>query len=295
MCPFRSAPELGSFWNPSLRKTLSHPAAVHRQKASKSSGDPSVGSADAESATTSNTKVHKLSTSGLMASKSVKYPKGRKEKKERTSALDSLTSLSAASRKYSCPQGPGDHHPETTGSGGVSSGAVTAPVVKSKKSTFLESFRNPLRQRSKVDTTSSPTPCSPAIVTTSPVVTPGGGVGITHSAGPLASPTALMSSFSLDSTSAANLAANLAVHGAAGVAIGGGTVAGDSKTLPSSSSHRLDPGSSHYGTGRRWSESGRPLSPSALVAAIAGVGGSVSAASSPTSPSRTTSGGGNDT
>ncbi|KAF8791642.1 Triple functional domain protein like [Argiope bruennichi] len=56
MVLFRSAPELGSLWNPSLRKTLSHPAAAH-----KSVKSPSV------------------SSGASLTSKSLRYP-GRDKK-----------------------------------------------------------------------------------------------------------------------------------------------------------------------------------------------------------------------
>ncbi|KAI1278144.1 Kalirin [Halotydeus destructor] len=85
-------------WNPSLRKTLSHPAAVHRQKSSKSDGEANCCSdtkGDDDGSTSGN----------LTASKSVKYPKGRKEKSKETSATLSALSdaTSFANRKLSCP------------------------------------------------------------------------------------------------------------------------------------------------------------------------------------------------
>ncbi|RWS29210.1 triple functional domain protein-like protein [Leptotrombidium deliense] len=97
-----SAPELGSLWNPSLRKTLSHPAAAHRQKASKSTGD--------------ETTDHLKLSSGISSSKSLKHPKGMKLNKKQSSPEKTKTSKSnqlsdtlttATNRKYSCPSTTG--------------------------------------------------------------------------------------------------------------------------------------------------------------------------------------------
>ncbi|RWS15945.1 triple functional domain protein-like protein, partial [Dinothrombium tinctorium] len=187
-----SAPELGSLWNPSLRKTLSHPAAAHRQKASKSTGDES-----------SDLKL----TSGISSSKSLKHPKGTKlnkkgspEKKLAKSpelSSNSANLTSTTTRKYSCPSATAINVESVSEvSSASAASAITqtlsysqanSPNSKSKK-TFLEGFRNPLRQKAKVDTTPSPS------IATSELTSP-------PSSLPVATPTSLLSSQSLDSSS----------------------------------------------------------------------------------------------
>ncbi|XP_074605123.1 uncharacterized protein LOC141858316 [Brevipalpus obovatus] len=81
-----SAPELGSLWNPCLRKTFSHPASAHRQRLAKSeSKNGSGGGASSSNLKSSTDKPSDslLSSSStttgkypIMSSKSLKNPKG---------------------------------------------------------------------------------------------------------------------------------------------------------------------------------------------------------------------------
>lgn len=120
----RSAPELGSLWNPSLRKTLSHPAAVHlKEKNSKSVS-----------------QEQHLGTTAT--SKSVRNPSSRSGKIKKNSQQLSITSETSfnieetheKSRKYSCPNDK------------PSSPSLQTSPPKGKR-TFLEGLRNPLRQK----------------------------------------------------------------------------------------------------------------------------------------------------
>ena len=98
-------------WNPSLRKTLSHPAAVHKVVRGVSQDGQSTSAAD---------------TAHLAPSKSVKH--------------SSRSKLAAQHL-----QDPG-----TTDSGGAVGGGASSPGrVPSKKGSLFEGFRNTLRPRGK--------------------------------------------------------------------------------------------------------------------------------------------------
>jgi hypothetical protein len=127
-----SAPELGSLWNPSLRKTLSHPAAVHREKNVKTLGkEQQLGSTATSKSMRQTNKIKKgyLSVNECETT-SVSNNDSNSDSKSISPDLNS------SNRKYSCPL---DKPPSNSQKQQLS-------PSKSKR-TFLDGFKNPLRQK----------------------------------------------------------------------------------------------------------------------------------------------------
>ena len=111
-CIHSSSPDFGSLWNPSLRKTLSHPAAVHRQAKSKDTITLKAIHKDSIKATTSKD----LSRSCTASVTSTSSSSGSQEQQPR--------SVSQPSGSYDCP-------PNTSRS---ISGGSTFSLLSSSKS-----------------------------------------------------------------------------------------------------------------------------------------------------------------
>jgi hypothetical protein len=127
-----SAPELGSLWNPSLRKTLSHPAAVHKEKSVKSLGkEQQLGSTATSKSMRQTNKIKKgyLSVNECETT-SVSNNDSNSDSKSISPDLNS------SNRKYSCPL---DKPPSNSQKQQSSPSKV--------KRTFLDGFKNPLRQK----------------------------------------------------------------------------------------------------------------------------------------------------
>ena len=131
---------MGSLWNPSLRKTLSHPAAVHREKNLKSTTkEPQLGPTPTSK---SMRQTNKVKTKPFLT---VNSECETAAECDNTSSTLTSTSPSADSnetntatninRKYSCPS---SDKPPTS---------KQQPSPSKSKRTFLEGFKNPLRQR----------------------------------------------------------------------------------------------------------------------------------------------------
>ncbi|XP_054168733.1 triple functional domain protein-like [Oppia nitens] len=130
-----SAPELGSLWNPSLRKTLSHPAAVHREKNLKlTTKEQQLGSTATSKSMRQSNKTKSKHKAFLAVNN--EWESGLNENSSESDSVKTCSpSPDSSNRKYSCPSSdkPPQHKQQASPS-------------KSKR-TFLEGFKNPLRQK----------------------------------------------------------------------------------------------------------------------------------------------------
>uniref|UniRef100_T1KVW8 DH domain-containing protein n=1 Tax=Tetranychus urticae TaxID=32264 RepID=T1KVW8_TETUR len=162
-----SAPELGSLWNPCLRKTFSHPASAHRQRKESSSKDilPNIAGVNSTTNITANWSSNLLSTLNvssspssasispssssspspapcpLVSSKSLKNPKGMTFSK-RISRDKKLSSpvLGLSSRLTSSPASPKSYQDENSGSSSSIWKRSSVPLISSIPSTLTSSI-----------------------------------------------------------------------------------------------------------------------------------------------------------
>lgn len=162
-----SAPELGSLWNPSLRKTLSHPAAAHKSvKSGNATSGPSLTSKslrhpgrDKKARSADVTKPKSVSAVTLGENLKEQQDGPAKECRAHSLAVPPVTLGDQSSDSLeSCNKNNGNSTPDAASDGQRKhslpiekrSNLAQQSPPKSKRN-FFEGFRNTLRPKSKTD------------------------------------------------------------------------------------------------------------------------------------------------